>query len=330
MTGPRSAARAGRRRLLIVALHLAVPAALIVWLMVAAGERAPLPQWAVGEDSGWKQQEQGLDLRTVKLLWPGRPEIDQKNAEVNLTAVRLDTLRFSLEAAFNPVEDSKTLLDLIRAAKSPAAVNGGYFGLKREPVTLLVSGGKELAKASGKLPWSGVYTLERTGRASVRAYAAMKGLPEGCDFAVQNSPMLVAGGQLVWPPPKPVGKEKEKDEDKHPLRHRRTAAGVDYEGRTVLAVSDSLVSLEEWALLLRAAEKIGGLGLRDAVNLDGGPSSGLAAQSGDQATHVPTGVPVPYAVLARRRPEALPALQTPPQPGQTPVEKPSGEFITPK
>jgi uncharacterized protein YigE (DUF2233 family) len=314
--------RAQRRRLLLVALHLVVPAALIVWIMVAAGEKAA-PQWTVAADTGWKQLEAGRELRTVRLEWPGRPDLARDRAAVKLTAVRLDTLRFSLEAAFNPVKEGRSLLDVAREAKAPVAVNGGYFGHKGEPVTLLVSGGRELAKASPGLPWSGVYTLDRAGRAAVRLHAALKKLPEGCDFAVQNSPMLVAGGQLCWPPARRPGQEEKQDEDKPPLRHRRTAAGVDHQGRTMLAVCDSLVSLEEWALLLRAGEKIGGLGLADAVNLDGGPSSGLAVDCGDKPTHVPAGVTIPYVLLVRRRPEPLPAEPKP-------TEKPPGEFVTPK
>ena len=55
------------------------------------------------------------------------------------------------------------------------------------------------------------------------------------------------------------------------------------------------------------------------------PSSGLAVDHGETATHVLTGVSVPYAILARRRPEPLPSGPQPPE-----REQPPGEFVTPK
>ncbi|HOX06757.1 MAG TPA: phosphodiester glycosidase family protein [Planctomycetota bacterium] len=259
-----------------------------------AGEpKAGAVPWSAAKDSGWKELEPGLELREEELDWK-RQEADQA-ALVNLriAAVRLDAKLFALRVVMNPVKDGRNLADVAKAEKAVAASNGAYFGTKDEPVTLLVSGGKALTRLNKNLPRGGVFTLDEKGRAAVVPVADFKSPRDGLDFVVQNSPLLVAGGKVIF-------------KDPQPARHRRTAIGVDADGRTVLAVCGSAVTLDEWAAVLTSRAD-GGLGLTSALNLDGGPSTGLAVEHEKAKVDVPAGRIIPQVLAILRREKPLPA-----------------------
>lgn len=315
------------RRVLLIALHLAIPAVLVVWL-ATAGEAllsSDTPVWKNLRDGGWRKLEDGLESRKVRFDWIGAAGTVPAQS-VDILAVRVCTARFGLEAAFQPADGGKKLSELAKEQDCPVACNGGYFGMKGEPVTLLISRGKELAAASEKLPWSGVYWLQPNGRASAGTLKGYRGSDGKPDFALQNSPLLVIDGNVCWPP---IKKEStaQKEASDAPQRFLRTAAGVDGQGLTVLAVCRTPISLEEWAIILRANDRIGGLGLRDAVNLDGGPSSGLAICHDKLSDAVEAGRPLPYYLLVRRRPEPLPKEKPA---TESEGDKPEGAYIRPE
>jgi uncharacterized protein YigE (DUF2233 family) len=142
------------------------------------------------------------------------------------------------------------------------------------------------------LPRGGVFTLGAKGRAAVVPVKDFQLPKEGLDFAVQNSPLLVAEGKVIF-------------KDPQPARHRRTAVGGDADGRAVLAVCDSTVTLDEWAAVLASGAE-GGLGLAAALNLDGGPSSGLAVEHEKAKVGVPAGRIIPQVLVVSRREKPLP------------------------
>ena len=283
-------------------LRWAAPALLFcaLWpLSCSAEEKADPPKpvatpWTVVKDSGWKELEQGLDLREEQLSWKQAGDNSLILLELKFTAVRIDPRRFGFRIAFNPVEGKRSLADVARAEKAPVVANGAYFGQKGEPVTLLVSGGKALSKPSAGLPYSGVFSLDVKGRAAVRKLAEVPPPYEGLDFAVQNSPLLVAGGQPAYP------------EKPNPSRYRRTVIGNDAAGRVVLLVCDSSVGLGEMAEISAAPEAAGGFALAGAVNLDGGPSSGLAVEHEKAKVEVKTGPTIPHVIVVARREKPLP------------------------
>ncbi len=299
------------KKVFLVALHLVVPGLILAWL-VLAGEKlvsGVVPDWKVVKNSRWQELEEGLALREVKLNWKRGSKKSHALLNVRLTAVRFDPLRFSMKSAFNPVKGGRSLAELAKDEKVPAVANGGYFGHKNEPVTLLISGGKQLRKPFETLPCSGVFTLDGKGRAAVRPLKGVEPPYAGIDFAVQNSPLLVHRGKAVF-------------RDKKILRFRRTAVGVDGKGRVVLVVADTGLAYEELAVILNTREKLGGFGLRDAVNLDGGASSGMALNHEKAKRHVKAGRVIPYVLLVRKRAKPL-------VPEKKKPEKPEGKFVDP-
>ena len=78
-------------------------------------------------------------------------------------------------------------------------------------------------------------------------------------------------------------------------RSRRTAIGIDAEGRVILVVVDkpmfTLIELADW---LASSD----LGLVSALNLDGGGSTGLVVDAGEEYTVIDSLGPLPAVIAA--------------------------------
>jgi uncharacterized protein YigE (DUF2233 family) len=161
------------------------------------------------------------------------------------------------------------------------AVNGGFFDEAYRPVGLVVSDGVRTNPLGPSD--SGVFFITggRAGIVHRRAFQAT-----GVDQAVQSSPRLVVGGLV---------------KRFRPHTARRTAVGIDRQGRVIIAVTTGPCGLAELAQLLSQPESRGGVGCVDALNLDGGPSTQLDADVAGSAVTVAGGTPVPTALLVLRR-----------------------------
>lgn len=163
-----------------------------------------------------------------------------------------------------------------------AAVNGGYFDDKFQPTGWLRDRGVELAPRQQRVQ-GGVLALTRgklfIGRASE--------LPFAPDFALQNSPRLVEAGGAVG---------IRSDDGR---RASRTIA-CDVAGRLHLVVIAAGLSdgptLLETARLAATEPAQGGLGCQAALNLDGGPSTGVWLPPSVGIAPVKTKAPIAYAL----------------------------------
>jgi uncharacterized protein YigE (DUF2233 family) len=296
---------APRKHSLLFALAFCLLAA----LPCPAGEKTeaskpPAAPWTVTKDSGWKELEKGLELREETLHWKQSQGGKESVLNLRLTAVRLDSKRFALRIVKNPVKDRKKLLDVARAEKVPVLVNGAYFGPADEPVTLLVSGGKALSKPNAKLPRSGIFTLDEQGRAAVRRLDEVKPPYKGLDFAVQNSPWLVAGGRAIYT----ETKVEHRDGEFPARRYRRTGLGISPDGGVVFLVCDDGIWLAGFAEVLAAPEATGGFGLDAAINLDGGPSTGMVVAHEKARIDIPAGPTIiPHVITVSKREQPLAA-----------------------
>lgn len=165
----------------------------------------------------------------------------------------------------------------LKREKARVAINGGYFDGRGRPMGLRVSQGRQsspLRRAD-----QGVFWTEK-GRARithVRDYDRRSAPIE----ALQCGPRLVVAGKTT---------------DLKPQSSRRSGVGIDGRGRVVLAVADGALSLRDWARVWAARD---GLGCRDALNLDGGPSTQIAFNSTKNWTNIEGGWPVPDALVIR-------------------------------
>lgn len=226
----------------------------------AGGSLAPTPQ-----------RDQWLGV------WPG--------AEVLRSSDGLIALRHAPAAAryghaFNadgaeaaPVSDW-----LRRDGAAAAAVNCGFFsevGGAYEHIGLLMTGGNP--QAALRAYWGGVLIV-REGVAFVAARPQRLLAPAA--LGVQGWPMLVQGGVPL-----------SRLDNREPAR--RTAVGVDGAGNVVWVAAVQSLTLHDFAARLLAPD----LGLVDAVNLDGGGSTGLRWRLPDGAQAGADSLPIPCALL---------------------------------
>jgi len=164
------------------------------------------------------------------------------------------------------------------------ATNASFFDEAGRTMGLAVDrgrsvGGRRLAK------WA-AFVLE--GRRPRIVAGSALGDGAGADLVVQGLPRLVVAGA--------VPRLK-------PQRAQRTVLCV-AGARVVLLVTTSRVDATELARLLAAPAADGGLGCRDALNLDGGSSTQLAARWGGFAARIDGAWGVPNALVVTPKPSA--------------------------
>ena len=216
-------------------------------------------------DSGWQTLENGLELRT----FTRRAGLSSQT----ITAVRAPANRVHV--------GSDALLrapDWNKQRGAVAAINGGYFDDNSHAIGLRIAQGKRTSKFYPRANW-GVFVI-RDDRASITHTRDYKGSPRTQE-AMQCGPRLVVAGKVT---------------DLKPQWARRSGVGIDADGKVVLAVSDGALSFDDWAAIW--ADK-NGLNCRDAINLDGGPSTQMSVISAKHPVTVRGGWPVPDAILVR-------------------------------
>lgn len=173
---------------------------------------------------------------------------------------------------------------MARRASARVVVNGGFFDEAGRPLGLRVSEGaprNDLRKAD----W-GVFFV-RDGVAS-QVHTREASAARKAEFAIQCGPRLVQDG-------KPLRLK--------PGLHRRTVIGSDPRGRVYLAVTLGMADLNALAEALARPVDAGGLGLRHALNLDGGPSTAMFVDGAGGQWNVPgmSGVAGVVAVVSREK-----------------------------
>jgi hypothetical protein len=233
------------------------------------------------------------DAQSFQTIAPGlavlsRERLDADGIAHSWTVVRIDLGVHRLEVR---ARGEAPFADLRAAPDVLVAVNGGFFDPGLAASGLLISEGVRLARErSGG--GSGVLVIAQ-GRARLSPRGAA--LPDGADFAVQCGPRLI----------EPDGSVGIRTDDGK--RAARTVACIRDGGREldiVVAVSKErlgsgpgLFQLARWlAEPLAPGEPSG---CEAALNLDGGPSTGLVVAPAPELFRAPLG-PVPFVLVVPR------------------------------
>ncbi|MCW2961052.1 MAG: hypothetical protein JWM25_463 [Thermoleophilia bacterium] len=167
------------------------------------------------------------------------------------------------------------------------ALNGGFFTKpEREPLGMVRIDGDHHPDATPfQSPWDERRGAIQVDDAELRIapYAELRDLPGDL---LQASPILVRGGEIVVADEDPEGLSTTQDEFDSDITAEplpRTAIGFDATRLFAVSVdgrsdADDGVTLPEFAVLLRE------LGVTDALNVDGGSSSGLIT-AGEMRNH---------------------------------------------
>ena len=214
-----------------------------------------------------RSPEPGLELVTARL-------VDGRGGRGRLVALFLDLARFSVGLRMNP---EAAPLEALRG-DALAIANAGYFTEARQPTGLLVSDHERLHRfvRSAGGAGSGVLTVQG-GRVRLLERDALRAEDvEGVEMAIQAGPRLIEAD----------GRPGIRSDDGQ--RANRTAIGRDGHGRFVLAVTYAddggfargLTLFELQDILRNQLVRFDPrLGLEVALNLDGGPSTGLHVEA---------------------------------------------------
>ncbi|MGB8982011.1 MAG: phosphodiester glycosidase family protein [Anaerolineales bacterium] len=237
------------------------------------------PTLATVPDTGWSLLQPGLERRLIRLY-------DDQNKQVEmLYMLRLDQSQFRLDVAFH--ENPRNLEQWQAETNALVVVNGGYFRVENErhlPNGLTIVNGQ--AFGSSYESFAGMLAISEYG-AELRWLAQQPYDPsEPLQAALQSFPLLVKpGGEPGFP--------AEKEDN---LKARRTVVGQDREGRILFIVApQGYFTLHQLSAYLTGSD----LNLNIALNLDGGPSSGILLAQPQEGLLPYTALPFVILVYAR-------------------------------
>lgn len=201
----------------------------------------------------------------------------------------VETWSFPLDRFAIRIEDvgmKSALDDVLARTNAELVINAGFFDREEKPLGLAVSNGAVLSKLAPRL--SGGVIASDGERARLSDSESFV-LPEGTDFAVQCRPRLVVDGQ-----------PNVKRDDGH--RSERTALCLRDEGHVVEVVVVRGQATESGGPSLFALGNfLSRHGCKDALNLDGGPSTGFAVRDGEHVHHSPPRSGIRQAIAFVRR-----------------------------
>jgi uncharacterized protein YigE (DUF2233 family) len=194
----------------------------------------------------------------------------------------------SLDAYELTIEDvgmSTALDSVLEKSGGDLVVNGGFFDKEGKALGLAMSNGLRLSSLAKKMS-GGVLTVAGDGKKAELFETESFDPPDGLKFAVQCRPRLVVRGEA-----------NVKSDDGH--RSARTALCLRDGGKTIETFivrggegGPSLFALGKW---------LASKGCEEALNLDGGPSTGAAwLENGEKKLLAPRG-PIRHAIVFKKR-----------------------------
>ncbi|MDX1387381.1 MAG: phosphodiester glycosidase family protein [bacterium] len=205
--------------------------------------------------------------------------------KINLHLLRIDLTQLQLI----PIDGRQlgrtamTVKEMGRETGALAVINANFFNGLNKPLGLVLKEGKILNPFHPTRWWASFLTK---GAQAKILKAFEKTQIRGFENGIQAGPRLVVAGRSP--------KLKEKSSPK-------SAIGIDAKGRVLLLVSQENVEINSFARILATPLKEGGLGLKHALNLDGGSSTQFYLKAGSKEVWLPglSKVPVGLGVFPK-------------------------------
>ena len=197
-----------------------------------------------------------------------------------VTIVRLDLKRVHLSVGYQP-DKPLSMTSWMKQTGALAMINGGYFDARNRPEGLLVSNGE--ASGNSYDGFGGMLSVDAQGNVELRS---LRNQPytgdEQLQQATQSSPMLMLNGQRT--------QFTANDEIQ-----RRSVVATDKQGHLLLIASpEQVFTLDDLANLLADSD----LSIQNALNLDGGSSTGLYV-SGKQPVSIDPLLLIPIVISVK-------------------------------
>ena len=238
-----------------------------------------LPTLETIPDTGWYLLQPGLERRLIRLY------NDQDQQVESLHMLRLDPNQFRLDVAYD--ETTRTLESWQAETDALIVVNGGYFRVENNrhiPNGLTIVNGEIFGSSYGT--FAGMLAISDYGT-ELRWLAEKPYIPnEPLRAALQSFPMLVKPGGVLG-----FAEQHEVN-----LKARRTVIGQDRNGQILFIVApQGYFTLHQLSLYLTGSD----LHLNIALNLDGGPSTGMLVAHPQET--IPSLTLLPFVILAYAR-----------------------------
>jgi exopolysaccharide biosynthesis protein len=222
-------------------------------------------------DDGWREVEAGLRQRSLC-----------SGGEAMLHLVEVDPDRWTLDAL--RVEPT-TAPTVARDSGAAFAINANFFDPDRKTLGVVVSDGETLQRPH-PVSWQSIFYTTSAGNAAIVLPERWDAVQGDAAMAAQAGPRLVAEGRAT-------GATRGKPS-------LRSGVCLTADDRVIFFVTTMrrLIDVDEMTDLAARGEDRGGLGCRDAMLFDGGPSAQMhLAGSGISIE----GDRVPAFVIARPR-----------------------------
>lgn len=223
-----------------------------------------------------------VERRSVSRV--SRPASSSSAALTHYVTRRRRFVLSSVELGIIDLHMSRALDQVMTARHAELVVNGGFFDERGEPVGLVVSEGIRLSPLKPNLS-GGVMAVE-SERATL--YATEDYVDRSPRFAVQCRPRLV------------VGSKNNVKSDEGP-RAARTALCLRDGGATLEFVVAEEGPEEPGPTLYELGAELAAGGCEEALNLDGGPSTGWASNDGPGVVFIAPRAPVRHALVVTRK-----------------------------
>jgi hypothetical protein len=226
--------------------------------------------------SYWNQAAPGVEVRGE--IWKSAEGLSD-----TVSIVRLNLRYVKLQVAYQP-DQPLSMEDWMKKEQATALINGGYFDGQDNATALVIANSQVFGTSYDG--FGGMLDVDARGHVQVRSLREQPYTPgEGLTQATQCTPMLLLNGKRT---------RFTADSKTSP----RSVVAMDRQGRLLFIVSPGAdLTLDDLATLLASSD----LGLVNALNLDGGSSTGLYVNAGSQRITIDSYVNLPLVVVVTER-----------------------------
>lgn len=229
----------------------------------------------------WQQVRSGVELRYEHWKSPG-PDED------TVLILRFNLQNVQIKVGYQPSQPMG-LSDWLQLEHGFAAINGGYFDDQHKTTALVVANGQSYGTSYNG--FGGMLSVDAQGNVQLRSLRQQPYDPntEQLQQATQSSPMLMIDG-------------KRTQFNADAANQARSIVAIDKQGRMLFIVAPNTdgnggFALDELADLLASSD----LSLQNALNLDGGASTGLYMNGGTskQQISIDSIAALPIAIVVK-------------------------------
>ena len=223
----------------------------------------------------WSQVKPGVETRYEQWSSP-----DGNQDTVIIT--RFDPHKVHISVGYQP-EQPLSLANWAKQTKATAIINGGYFLDDNEAAALVISNGQTYGQSY--TDGGGMLSVNSQGAVALNylldhPYDPTQSLMQ----ATQSRPMLIIDG-------------KRANFEENAASSRRTVVAMDKQGRLLFIVSPSnAFTIGELADLLMSHSE---LGIENALNLDGGTSTGIYLNTSKQQVELDSINALPIVIMVK-------------------------------